>query len=406
MKVLYVLDSFPKLSETFILNEITDLLNRDVEIEILALNNPDETVVNEDVSKFDLPGLTRYFQLPPISKLNLAGCLAPGFYAMLWRSYSHYGSSFDFKHLMRLCYYSHYYKNVDIVHAHFAYRAAIVAMQIGDLLRKPFTFTAHAYEIFNKNHYSKARLKTLSNAANKIFTPSAFNKNYIIGETGVPEEKIEIIRATIPLKKFDTVKTSGPALDTIKLISIGRLIEKKGFEYLIKAIKIVTKKYETVELNIIGEGELQSELIDLTSRLGLDDKVKLMGARSNEECIEELGRADIAVLPCVIAENGDMDVCPLTLQEAMAMGIPVVSTEIGSIKELIENRKEGILVRERDEIALAEAILELIKNPELRNYMGGKGMEKIIKEFNINTQMNKQTEIWQKMMNNSSETTN
>jgi glycosyltransferase involved in cell wall biosynthesis len=403
MKVLYVLDSFPKLSETFILNEITDLLSRDVEVEILALNNPDETVVNEDVFNFNLPGLTRYFQLPPISKLNLACYLTPGFYAMLWRSYNHYRSSFDFKHLMRLCYYSHYYRNVDIVHAHFAYRAAVVGMQIGGLLRKPFTFTAHAYEIFNKNHYSKARLTALSNAANKIFTPSAFNKNYIIGETGVSEEKIEIIRATIPLEKFDTVKTSAPALGTIKIISIGRLIEKKGFEYLIKSIKIVVEKHEAVELNIIGEGELQSELIDLTSKLGLDNKVKFMGARSNEECIEELGRSDIAVLPCVIAQNGDMDVCPLTLQEAMAIEIPVVSTEIGSIKELIENRKEGILVRQRDETSLADAILELIKNPELRKYMGSKGMEKIIKEFNINTQMNKQTLIWQKMMNNTSE---
>ncbi|MCL4244245.1 MAG: glycosyltransferase [Candidatus Dadabacteria bacterium] len=406
MKVLYVLDNFPKLSETFILNEITDLLSRDVEIEILALNNPDETVVNEDVSKFDLPHLTRYFQLPPISKLNLAGCLTPGFCVLLWRSYNSYRSSFDFKHLIRLCYYSHYYRNIDIVHAHFAYRAAIVGMQIGNLLRKPFTFTAHAYEIFNKNHYSKARLRTLSNAANKIFTPSAFNKNYIIGETGVSEEKIEIIRATIPLEKFDTVKTSSPVLDTIKIISIGRLVEKKGFEYLIKAIKIVIEKHKEVELNIIGEGKLQNELINVTLKLGLDNKIKFMGARSNEECIEELGKSDIAVLPCVIAQNGDMDVCPLTLQEAMAMGIPVISTEIGSIKELIENRKEGILVSERDEIGLADAILELIKNPELRKYMGSKGMEKIIKEFNINTQMSKQTQIWQKMMNNPSETTN
>lgn len=85
------------------------------------------------------------------------------------------------------------------------------------------------------------------------------------------------------------------------------------------------------------------------------------------------------------------------------MGIPVVSTEIGSIKELIEDRKEGILVRERDESTLAEAIIELIRNPKLRKYMGSKGKEKIIKEFNINTQINKQTEIWQKMMNNTSE---
>ncbi|MCA9810812.1 MAG: glycosyltransferase [Candidatus Dadabacteria bacterium] len=403
MKILYVLDSFPKLSETFILNEITELLKRNVQIEILALNDPNETVVNTDVTKFNLPNLTRYFHLPPISKLNPTFCLTPSFYVKLCRSYNSYGSSFNFKHLIRLCYYSHYYKNVDIVHAHFAYRAAIVGMQISNLLHKPFTFTAHAYEIFDKNHYSKTRLSTLSKAANKIFTPSAFNKNYIVGETGVSEEKIEIIRATIAFGKFDDVKSSDPPFDTIRIISIGRFMEKKGFEYLIKAIKIVIESHESVELILIGEGELQSKLIDFTSKLGLDDKVKFMGARSNEECIEELGRSDIAVLPCVIAENGDMDVCPLTLQEAMAMGIPVVSTEIGSIKELIEDRKEGILVRERDESTLAEAIIELIRNPKLRKYMGSKGKEKIIKEFNINTQINKQTEIWQKMMNNTSE---
>lgn len=300
--------------------------------------------------------------------------------------------------MVRLSYYLPYYRDTDLVHAHFAYKAAVTGMQIANLLGKPFTFTAHAYEIFSRPDYSKGRLKTLTDNAERIITPSVFNKNYIIKETGCAEEKIEIVRATIRAEKFSNKSPGNGARGEIKIIAIGRLVEKKGFEYLIRAMRSVVKENSSVFLNIIGDGNQKKELMELSENMNLSRCVNFLGSRSNEECVQELSSSDIAVLPCVVAKNGDLDVCPLTLQEAMAMGIPVVSTTVGSIPELITDGEEGLLVPERDESALAKAITKLIDNPILGQEMGKKGREKILREFNITTQAEKLLRTWENVI--------
>lgn len=397
MKVLYVLDSFPKLSETFILNEIVELIKKGVDVEILALRKPFETTINEDVLNYKLLDRTEYFQLPVPLKLRFEYGLSPLFYNCVFKSIKYYHSVSTLKHIVRLSYYARNYGNIDIIHVHFAYKAAVVGMQISKVLGKPFTFTAHAYEIFSQSSYSKERLTMLADNAEKIITPSVFNKNYIIKETHCAEDKIEIVRATISQEKFIKKKLSRKSEQKIKIIAIGRLTEKKGFEYLIRAMKSVVKGNSPVFLNIIGDGNLKKELIELTKNLDLADCINFLGAKSNEECMQELSTSHIAVLPCIIAKNGDLDVCPLTLQESMAMEIPVVSTTVGSIPELIEDGKEGLLVPERNESALAHAIIQLIDNPSLRQEMGKKGREKILREFNIQIQANKLLEIWGKI---------
>lgn len=398
MRVLYVLNSFPKLSETFILNEIIELKNRNIDVEILALKNPQESVINSDILDHGLLKKTRYFLEPSRAAVIYHSCLSLAFYRILFNTYKEYGSSVDIKHIVRLAYHSTRYEGIDLIHAHFAYHAAVIGMQIGRILKKPFTFTAHAYEIFNKSLHSRDRLKTLSETADRIFTPSAFNKKYIVGETGVPEEKIGVIRATIAYDKFNETKRSNLSLDKIKIISIGRLVEKKGFQYLIKSLEIVKKKHSSIELVLIGEGPLKDELVSLSKDLGLDNNIKFLGARSNEECIREISESDIAVLPCVVASNGDMDALPLALQEAMATGIPAISSRIGGMAEIIEDGKEGILVPERDERALADAILQLIENPAMRNEMGRNGRVKIAREFNQIVQADKLIRYWREIL--------
>src|SRR3990167_1628478 len=395
MKVLYVLDSFPKLSETFILNEIVELIKKGVDVEILALRNPFETTINEDVLNYKLLDRTEYFQLPAPLKLRFEYGLSPHFYNCIFKSIKYYHAVSTLKHIVRLSYYARNYGNIDIIHVHFAYEAAVTGMQISKVLGKPFTFTAHAYEIFSQPSYSKERLKMLVENAEKIITPSVFNKNYIMKETDCAEDKIEIVRATICPEKFTNNKHFNTSEDKIKIIAIGRLVEKKGFEYLIKAMKTVVNKNSSIFLTIIGDGKLRKELMGLSDNLGLSDKINFLGARSNEECIEELSDSDISILPCVRAKDGDLDVCPLTLQEAMAMEIPVRSTVVGSMPELIEDGKEGLLVPERNEAALADAIMKLIDKPSLREEMGKRGREKIMREFNINYQVNKLLNIWQ-----------
>lgn len=398
MKVLYVLDSFPKLSETFILNEIVELIRNGIDVKVLAMRNPLENIINEDFSSNKLFERTRYFCLPAPLKLEFRRGISPSFYYHMLKAFKKYHTVTNFKQMVRLSYYLPYYRDTDLVHAHFAYKAAVTGMQIANLLGKPFTFTAHAYEIFSRPDYSKGRLKTLTDNAERIITPSVFNKNYIIKETGCAEEKIEIVRATIRAEKFSNKSPGNGARGEIKIIAIGRLVEKKGFEYLIRAMRSVVKENSSVFLNIIGDGNQKKELMELSENMNLSRCVNFLGSRSNEECVQELSSSDIAVLPCVVAKNGDLDVCPLTLQEAMAMGIPVVSTTVGSIPELITDGEEGLLVPERDESALAKAITKLIDNPILGQEMGKKGREKILREFNITTQAEKLLRTWENVI--------
>lgn len=325
--------------------------------------------------------------------LHFQYAFSPIFYDCALRSLKYYPAS-SFKHIVRLSYYTPFYRNIDLVHAHFAHDAAYTGMQISRILNKPFTFTAHAFEIFSRQSYSKDRFRILTDGAVKVITPSVFNKRYITNETGCTEDKVEIVRATINPGKFDNQKRLYDKNGKIKIVAIGRLVEKKGFEYLIKAMSKIVEKEPRTFLSIIGSGELENYLINLTRNLGLTKTVHFLGAQTNERVLYELSSSDLAVLPCVVAKDGDMDVCPLTLQEAMAMEIPVISTTVGSIPELITDGEEGLLVAERNESALADAILKLLHNTSLRENMGKKGREKILREFNIKTQVDKLLEIW------------
>lgn len=395
MNILYVLDLFPKLSETFILNEIVELTKRGVNIQILALRNPHEKLINEDILKYKLLNKTSYLQLPALLKLKLTYGFSRVFYSNILNSIRNNQGKTTYKNLIKLSYISTNYSNVDLVHAHFATQAAVTGMQISKIINKPFTFTAHAYEIFNLKAYSRKRLKMLEKNAYKVITPSEFNKNHIIKETGCPEDKIEIIRATICPEKFDKKEPNTTNKNKIKILGVGRLVEKKGFEYLIKAMKLIVKRNRNAFLTIIGKGELEDDLREQSYNLGLAKNINFVGAQSNERCIDELSSSDIAVLPCVKARDGDLDVCPLTLQEAMAMEIPVISTTVGSLPELIEDGIEGILIPERDEKAIADSIIKLIDDPKLRRKMGENGRMKITKEFNIKEQVSNLVNIWE-----------
>ena len=401
MNLLYVLDDFPKLSETFILNEIAELIRRGINVEILAHRNPHENMINEDVLNYNLFDKTKYLRLPPPSELKFRYILSPVFYDCILKTLKIYHAGTTFKQIVRLSYYIPFYRNIDLIHSHFAHQSAVTGMQVSRILNKPFTFTAHAFEIFSQQSYSKSRLKMLTDDAEMIITPSVFNRNYIINETDCAPDKIEIVRATINPQKFENQERIYNEENKIKIVAIGRMVEKKGFEYLIKAMNIIIKSKPEAFLNIVGTGELENSLIKLTRELGLTKSVNFLGAQPNERAIYELSSSDIAVLPCVVAKDGDIDVCPLTLQEAMAMEVPVVSTTVGSIPELIEDGKEGLLVPERNESALAQAIIRLIDNPSLRREMGKKGREKILREFNIETQVEKLTHIWSRITDNS-----
>lgn len=390
MKIIYLLNTFPKLSESFVLNEIIYLLKNDHDVHIFSLKNLNEDIFHDDFINFNLSSRIHYFNIRKITyarfnnifKYFIVSCIQD----LL---------NFKIPNIpvnLKLAYFATLVtdNDIDLIHTHFI---GHIARKFSKMVNIQYTVTNHAVEIFRNNNIDKLK-KSIENAK-LIFTPSIYNKKYLIGNTGCDEKKIKIIHATINPEKFTRVNYFH---SDHEIIMTGRLVEKKGMKYMILAMKQIIEKHPDTLLKIVGEGPLEDELKELVRMNYLGNNVTFLGSISDEEYYKELESSSIAVLPCIITENGDRDVCPLTLQEAMSMELPVVSTNVHSVPELIDNEVSGILVPPKDEKQLANAIIRLLDNPQLRQNMGEKGREKIIKEFNIESQVDKQIMMWTSLL--------
>ena len=178
------------------------------------------------------------------------------------------------------------------------------------------------------------------------------------------------------------------------MLSVGRFVEKKGIRNVILAMKTLVKIYPEIQYRIIGSGVLENDLKTLTNSLDLERNIHFLGNTDDDSQIEEFGRATIFILPCLEAKNGDMDGIPVSLMDAMYSRVPVISTTISGIPELIQHGKEGLLVEPGNIDQLVNAIKALIEDKKLRIDMGERGREKITSEFNIHEEVRKMVGIW------------
>ncbi|MCK4820898.1 glycosyltransferase, partial [bacterium] len=335
--------------------QITDLIDKGHEVEIISAGMPKEETIHEDVLKYELLAKTH--------------CDV--------RSPSNLGFGVNERLLPALIF-------TDLIHAHFAAEPTDLAMKISKMFDLPFVFTAHAYDIFINPDVFKLREKF--DKAKKVITVSNYNKEYLLNLLGRDlERKIEVIRCGIDLDKFEYVERTSK--DTIKIFLVGRFVEKKGITYAIKAVSEVLKEYQNVELRIIGDGSLKEDIDNLINTLNLKGKVITLGSQPQSEVLKEMKDADIFLLPSVTAENGDREGVPVSIMEAQATGLPVVSTLHTGVPEVVIDGKTGFLVPEKDTYALAERLKELIKNPALRANMGKEGREYIKVNYNHKKEM-------------------
>ncbi|NMX21369.1 hypothetical protein C5S30_02805 [ANME-1 cluster archaeon GoMg4] len=384
MKIGYIVGVFPKLSETFILNEIAELVKGEHEVFIFSIFHPKESIVQPEVTEYNL--LEKTYYAPSYLKLSLE-VLKPD--SLFLYKHKHILNKFYCIAVAR--YFSKIIKklDLDILHAHFANEPTFTAMLISKLTGIPFTFTGHAFDIFIDPDV-KALKERMENAS-AVITPSYYNKNYLHDLTGIDKDKIHVVRACPNIERFKEVKRDE---DFPTILTVGRLVEKKGIKYGILAIKELVKEFPEIQYRIVGSGPLESELKELAKSLNLENSVKFLGSLDGDSLLDELSKATIFVLPCVKAENGDMDVCPLTLQEAMIAQTPVIATNLASIPELIENREEGLLIEPKNVEQLVKAISTLLEDESLRKRWGEKGLEKIEKDFNIHTEVEKLLRVW------------
>lgn len=223
-----------------------------------------------------------------------------------------------------------------------------------------------------------------------LFLPicEKFRKSLI--SNGCDPRKIVVHHSGIDCEKF-SYEPRDPSGQTIHLISINRLVEKKGTEYAIKAVAALVKKYPQIQYDIIGDGGLKDSLLNIINSLGISKNVSLLGWRDNDEVAERLKKAHIFILPSIVAANGDQEGIPNALKEAMASGLPVVSTYHSGIEELVFDGQTGFLVAERDVITLADRLEFLIVHTEVWNAMGRKGREIVEQAFDT-TNLNERLE--------------
>jgi colanic acid/amylovoran biosynthesis glycosyltransferase len=184
----------------------------------------------------------------------------------------------------------------------------------------------------------------------------------------------------------------------IRIVTIARLVEKKGVEYAIRAVAKLGKANENIEYNILGDGPLSGNLQQLIQELGVASKVKLLGWKQQHEVVEILNNSHIMLAPSVTSKNGDQEGIPVVLMEAMAMGIPVVSTLHSGIPELVQDKITGFLVPERDVETLAERLRYLIEHPEIWAEMGQAGRKFVEENYEINKLNNRLIKLYQELL--------
>jgi colanic acid/amylovoran biosynthesis glycosyltransferase len=229
-------------------------------------------------------------------------------------------------------------------------------------------------------------------AAHRVITVSNYNQQYLQALTGVDDRRTTVIRACSDLERFAHLERRG---DGQTILSVGRLVEKKGLRYGIEAFARLLPEFPGLRYRVLGAGPLLPDLTSLALALGVADRVEFTGAVDQNEVMRSLETATVMVLPCVRAANGDLDGAPLALQEAMAAGVPVVATSVASIPELIRDEREGLLVAPHDVSALANAIRRQLVDLQAALAMAQAARARVREQFSIHIEAGKLVRVWE-----------
>ena len=397
LRIAYMLDHFPAYSQTFVLNEILALIQQGVSVLVMArLDGRQYTgfreVVHNSIDAIKPNVIYLNECTAGSTKLNLfcdhlrAFSRVPGGYlrALLFSYRTGKSAVETFKiapTFARLL----IRRKIQHIHAHFALLASRYAMLTSLVSGIPFSFTAHAHDIFMDDVSDLIAAKC--KYAKFVVTISDYNKRFLVQKyDNIRSAKIRIVHCGVDPALFEMNTAQSAGKGPFRIVSVGRLVNQKGFEPLIKALDVVRNRVGNglpFGCRLIGDGPERDRLQSLVKTLGLTDCIEFMGALDHEVVIRELTHADLFVLPCVVEPTGAADGIPVALMEAMALGVPVISTDISGIPELVKDGG-GILVPAGDVEKLAGEIEEMMRmRIHDRSEIAEKGRQIVRKEFNL-----------------------
>jgi glycosyltransferase involved in cell wall biosynthesis len=345
-RVAYVVNTFPKVSETFIVGELAELRRRGIDVRICSLRPPQDTVRHDLVDRAGLLPCTCYDH--------------DRFHAWM--------REFD----------------PDVVHAHFATEPTSMARELAAKLDVPLTFTAHGYDIYRRPPHDFAER---ARVAAGVVTVSRANAAYLAGSLGVPAAKIRVIACGVDVQRFRP-REPQTANSTRYIVCVARLVPVKHLELLVRACDMLRRRGLEFRCVIVGEGRSRPMLEQEIRQHGLDARVTLIGALTQDDVRRWWQQATVGVLT---SHSEGMPVC---LMEAAACGVPVVATAVGGVPELVLDGETGIVVAPGNVEQLASALQRLLGNRELVKRMGRAARDRAVEEFSVSRQVDRLLELW------------
>lgn len=379
-RIGYVLKVYPRLSQTFVLSEILEHEAANLPLEIFSLRLPDDGQFHESLARVRSP--VTYIKKPTGKaiefwhELQLTADVFPEFWKTL--DSSRFEISSEVQQAVMLAR-EIKARNVVHLHAHFGTIATTVARLAADIAGITYSMTAHAKDIFHES-IDQAHLGKKLSDASTVVTVSRFNIDYLTDAFGKSAGNLKLVYNGLDLNKFPY---KPPATRERLILGVGRLVEKKGFEYLVEACDILNRSGEKFRCEIIGAGALADALRDRIRDLGLEDSVELLGAMPQDAVRDKIREAAMLVAPCVVASDGDRDGLPTVLLESMALGTPCVSTDVTGIPEILIHEQTGLATAQRDPQELAEACRRLLNDDRLRVALAKAGRALIEEDFDI-----------------------
>ena len=273
-------------------------------------------------------------------------------------------------------------KKVDHLHAHFAHDPALIAYLVHLITGLPFTFTAHARDLYQ---VPEAVLIDRIRQAKGVVTCCGANVEYLNQIAPSLQPKFSLIYHGVNLNDFQLAQQEDTrfASEIPIILSVGRLVEKKGFLDLLQALLMVKKSGQHFRCVIYGDGPLSQTLQGWLEEHDMADDVRLMGDSTQKELISIYQKATLFALTPMQTEDGDRDGIPNVLVEAMAVGLPVVTTAVAGIPELVDHNHNGLLYQPHDVESIASGIIELLRKPEKRRQFGATASKKVSEQFDV-----------------------
>ncbi|WIV66370.1 glycosyltransferase [Natrialbaceae archaeon AArc-T1-2] len=379
MNVLYYLDWFPKLSQSFVLNEIHYLVQNGHNVAVFSLNEPDTDVEHDELNDIDIEVV--YADEPSVTSVpkTLSRSIVDdrvSYEPFFRRPRRRFGTRYLTKQCLDFIETLPY--DIDHVHSHFARWNKIPAALVADAGGATSSLTTHAYDLYASP--DEEALKFTCDAFDSVFTISEYNKQFIDAEID-PDATVEVVRMGIRTEKFQPTETP----DEPRLLTIARFVEKKGIEYALYAVAAVVDDYPELDYRIIGSGPRKQRYQEIIAEEGIEDNVTFLGSVSDDQLIDELDRAKAFLLPCIVAKDGDRDGIPVVLMEAMAMKTPPITTNVSGIPELVSDSENGFLVNPRDTHAISSKIYTVLRGDEEINKIRRKSRKTIEETYDIYT---------------------